>query len=161
MFFPSENELFFGAGINEKEIQLTNLDFYKILPKITKKPFKVMKYFELCSRPEVVEIPNKELVDYNIILYHYPGFIGHWTLLCMDKDLEKAYFFDPYGRDVDTQWPFPLKEMPTDNCQHDYTIQIKSITMKCLLHISILSLISYHIIKSCIDLNTYEKNQKY
>jgi hypothetical protein len=51
--------------------------------------------------------------------------------------------------------------MPTDNCQHDYTIQIKSITMKCLLHISILSLISYHIIKSCIDLNTYEKNQKY
>jgi hypothetical protein len=53
-----------------------------------------------------------------------------------------------------------LKEMPTDNCQHDCTIQIKSITMKCLLHISILSLVSYHIIKSCIDLNIYEKNQK-
>jgi hypothetical protein len=33
--------------------------------------------------------------------------------------------------------------------------------MKCLLHISILSLVSYHIIKSCIDLNPYEKNQKY
>ncbi|MCL6579597.1 MAG: hypothetical protein K6T73_09475 [Candidatus Bathyarchaeota archaeon] len=56
-----------------------------------------MKYFE---------IPTKELVDYNIILYHYPGFIGHWTLLCMDKSLQKVYFFDPYGRDVDTQWPY-------------------------------------------------------
>jgi hypothetical protein len=97
MFFPSENELFFGSGLDEKQIQLTNLDFYKILPKITKKPFKVMRYFE---------IPTKELVDYNIILYYYPGFVGHWTLLCMDKDLEKIYFFDPYGRDVDTQWPF-------------------------------------------------------
>jgi hypothetical protein len=51
--------------------------------------------------------------------------------------------------------------MPTDNCQYDCIVQIKSITMKCLLHISILSLVSYHIIKSCIDLNTYEKNQKY
>jgi hypothetical protein len=54
-----------------------------------------------------------------------------------------------------------LKEMPTDNCQHDCAIQIKSITMKCLLNIIILSLVSYHIIKSYIDLNTYEKNQKY
>jgi hypothetical protein len=33
--------------------------------------------------------------------------------------------------------------------------------MKFLLNISILSLVSYHIIKSYIDLNTYEKNQKY
>jgi hypothetical protein len=54
-----------------------------------------------------------------------------------------------------------LKEMPTDNCQYDCIVQIKSIKMKYLLHISILSLVSYHIIKSCIDLNTYEKNQKY
>jgi hypothetical protein len=51
--------------------------------------------------------------------------------------------------------------MPTDNCQYDYIVQIKSITMKCLSHISILSLVSYYIIKSCIDLNTYDKNQKH
>jgi hypothetical protein len=54
-----------------------------------------------------------------------------------------------------------LKEMPTDNCQHDYIAQFKSITMKRLSYISILSLVSYHIIESCIDLNTYEKNQKH
>jgi hypothetical protein len=97
MLFPTEAELFFGSGLDDKQVQLTNLDFYKILPKITKKPFKVMRYFEL---------PTKALVDYNIILYQYPGFVGHWTLLCMDKELQKAYFFDPYGRDVDTQWIF-------------------------------------------------------
>jgi hypothetical protein len=101
MLFPSENELFFGTGLKEnlenleKQVQLTNLDFYKIIPKLTSKPFKVIRYFEL---------PTKSLVDYNIILYHYPGFVGHWTLLC--KNDNKVYFFDPYGRDVDTQWPY-------------------------------------------------------
>jgi len=114
MFFPSEHNLYplqevlFGSGLTEKEVQLSNLDFYKILPKITKKPFNVMRYWD---------IPNKKFVDYNIILYHYPGFVGHWTLLCINKDLKKIYFFDPYGRDVDTQWPY-LKGYLENRTEH-------------------------------------------
>jgi hypothetical protein len=74
MYFPSENELFFGSGSFkqrlEKQVQLTNIDFYKILPKITKKQFIVIKYSDFFTNP-------KPLVDYNIILYHFPGFVGH------------------------------------------------------------------------------------
>lgn len=110
MFFPSESELFFGAGI-EEDVRMSNLDFNKVLPKITDKPFRVMKYWDLNQ--------NLPLEFYNIILYHYPGFVGHWTLLCMDKDLEKAYFFDPYGRNVDTQWPY-LRGY--DKYETEYTI---------------------------------------
>jgi hypothetical protein len=79
------------------EVALTNLDFYLILPKITNKRFQVMKYEEL---------NNKELRYYNIILYRIPGNIGHWTLFCIDDEKQSLYFFDPYGRDVDTQWPY-------------------------------------------------------
>jgi hypothetical protein len=96
MFFPSEGELFFGAGI-EEDVRMSNLDFNKVLPKITDKPFRVMKYFDLTQ--------NLPLEFYNIILYHYPGFVGHWTLFCVNDDKRKLYFFDPYGKDVDTQWP--------------------------------------------------------
>jgi hypothetical protein len=38
-------------------------------------------------------------------------------------------------------------------CDAFCIVQIKSITIKYLFHISILSLVSYHIIKSCIDLD--------
>jgi hypothetical protein len=79
------------------EVSLTNLDFHAILPKITSKPFQVMKYEEL---------PKKELKYHNIILYRIPGNLGHWTLLCIDDRRKALYFFDPYGRDVDTQWPY-------------------------------------------------------
>jgi hypothetical protein len=79
------------------EVALTNLDFYLIMPKITNKPFQVMKYAEL---------PNKEIKYYNIILYNIPGNVGHWTLFCVDDKERATYFFDPYGRDVDTQWPY-------------------------------------------------------
>jgi len=95
MLFPSENELFFGSGL-EEDVRMTNIDFYKVLPKITSKPFKVMKYGELKTSP---------LAYYNIILYHFPGFVGHWTLFAVDDDKGRLYFFDPYGKDVDTQWP--------------------------------------------------------
>jgi hypothetical protein len=79
------------------EVALTNLDFYAILPKITDKSFQVMKYKEL---------PKKELKYYNIILYRIPCNVGHWTLFCIDDEKRAQYFFDPYGRDVDTQWPY-------------------------------------------------------
>jgi hypothetical protein len=119
MLFPSECELFFGAGI-EEDVRMSNLDFNKVLPKITDKPFRVMKYWDLV--PSVAKqqdwdllrsdswqsqdlTQNLPLEFYNIILYHYPGFVGHWTLFCVNDDKRKLYFFDPYGKDVDTQWP--------------------------------------------------------
>ncbi|MCS7318091.1 MAG: hypothetical protein NZZ41_07310 [Candidatus Dojkabacteria bacterium] len=81
--------------ISKKEITLTNLDFHIILPKITSKSFQVMKYADL----------NKnKLKYYNIILYNYPGNVGHWTLFCFDKG--RMYFFDPYGNAPDSQWSF-------------------------------------------------------
>jgi hypothetical protein len=112
MLFPGENELFVGCGLvlNEKQVQLSNLDFYKILPKITDKPFKVMRYFELLE---------KQPSYFNIILYHFPGFTGRWVLFCVDDDKRKIYFFDPYGKGVDKQWK---KLKGYDRYEKEYTI---------------------------------------
>jgi hypothetical protein len=82
-------------GIKERDVVLTNLDLYTILPKVTNKSYQVMKYQEL---------PTRSMREINIILYNIPGYTGHWTLLYLGN--KKIYFFDPYGRMPDTQWKY-------------------------------------------------------
>jgi hypothetical protein len=174
MFFPSENELFFGCGI-EEDVRMTNVDFKNILPKITDKPFRVMRYWDLQDKTP--------LEYYNIILYHYPGFVGHWTLFVVDDDKGRLYFFDPYGKDVDTQWPnlkgyskfeksysilsniiFKYKDKGYTYTSNPYNIQGElienCITKKCLLiaENECGEIICYRIInKELTDLEFYEK----
>jgi hypothetical protein len=63
---------------------LSNIDLAKILPKITDKSWAIFKYGDLK--------PDLELPYWTIILYQYPGQIGHWCLLKCDdpmRDLGK------------------------------------------------------------------------
>jgi hypothetical protein len=105
MLYPTEGDIRL-----EKQVQLSNLDFYKILPKITDKSFQVMRYYELLE---------KQPRYFNIILYHFPEFTGHWCLFCVDDDKKKIYFFDPYGRNVDKQW---RRLKGYDRYEKEYTI---------------------------------------
>jgi hypothetical protein len=82
--------------VMSESVVLTNLDFDVILPKITNKSFKVLRYYS---------IPITKLAEYNIILYYYPGYVGHWVLLAVDEIDKNLYFFDPYGYAPDTEWP--------------------------------------------------------
>jgi hypothetical protein len=91
-------------SISEKEVVLTNLDLYAILPKITNKSYQIMRYQEL---------PNRKMKEINIILYCIPGFTGHWVFLYLGnkkaaegREQRSIYFFDPYGRMPDTQWKY-------------------------------------------------------
>lgn len=92
-----EYPTFDNEKVLEKQVTMSNFDFYKVLPKITSKPFTVMRYFEL---------PTRSLKNVNVILYNYPGYLGHWTFLCIDDKLKKIHFWDPYGRKPDDQWPY-------------------------------------------------------
>jgi hypothetical protein len=83
------------SEIKEKDVILTNLDLYIILPKVTNKSYQVMRYQEL---------PTRSMKEINVILYNIPGYTGHWTLLCLRNN--NIYFFDPYGRMPDTQWKY-------------------------------------------------------
>jgi hypothetical protein len=104
----STSRFYFGGKI--KQVALSNIDLAKILPKITDKSWSIFKYGDLKL--------DMELTYWTIILYQYPGQVGHWCLLkCIDpmRDLGKdcgytqegsLYFFDPYGNPVDKQWPY-------------------------------------------------------
>jgi hypothetical protein len=47
-----------------------------------------------------------ELPYWTILLYQYPGQIGHWTLIRCDRTKKLVYFFDPYGTPPDKQWSY-------------------------------------------------------
>jgi hypothetical protein len=62
---------FIGGKISG--IALSNIDLSNILPKVTKKPWVIMRYSDLT--------PEMELTYWTILLYQYPNQIGHWVLI--------------------------------------------------------------------------------
>jgi hypothetical protein len=75
---------------------MSNIDLARILPKVTDQTWRIHIYFDLT--------PDMELPYWTMLLYQYPGQIGYWTLVKCDNSL--IYFFDPYGKPPDSQWPY-------------------------------------------------------
>jgi hypothetical protein len=79
---------------------LSNIDIGNVLNKVTNKEYDILAYSDL------IKYRNRELPFYTIILFGYGRNIGHWTLLKVDHKNRTVYFFDPYGKPPDAQWPF-------------------------------------------------------
>jgi hypothetical protein len=72
---------------------MSNLDLQRIFPKVTDQSWSIHKYSGLT--------PNMELPYWTMLLYQYPGQIGHWTLVKCEPGV--IYFFDPYDKPPDYQ----------------------------------------------------------
>jgi hypothetical protein len=90
------SRFFIGGKITK--VELSNIDLQSLVPKVTSKPFSIHKYSDLTF--------DHEFMYWTILLYQYPGQIGHWTLLKCDRTKKLVYFFDPYGTPPDKQWPY-------------------------------------------------------
>jgi hypothetical protein len=88
----------FFIGEKITKVELSNIDLANILPKITTKSYSIHKYSDLTY--------DHVLSYWTILLYQYPGQIGHWTLIKCDPTTKVLYFFDPYGTAPDNQWPY-------------------------------------------------------
>lgn len=75
---------------------MSNLDLQIIFPKVTDQTWSIHKYSVLT--------PEMELPYWTMLLYQYPGQIGHWTLVKCEPG--QVYFFDPYGKPRGSQWPY-------------------------------------------------------
>jgi hypothetical protein len=106
------SRFFIGGKISK--VELSNIDLQSLVPKVTNKPFRILKYSDLTF--------DHQFTYWTILLYQYPKQIGHWTLIkcssnvpeghCSSNvteshcDGKSIYFFDPYGNPPDTQWPY-------------------------------------------------------
>jgi hypothetical protein len=88
------SRFFIGGKISK--VELSNIDLQSLVPKVTNKPFRILKYSDLTI--------DHQFTYWTILLYQYPKQIGHWTLI--KNDGKTIYFFDPYGNPPDTQWPY-------------------------------------------------------
>jgi hypothetical protein len=90
------SRFFIGGKISK--VELSNLDLQLLMPKVTSIPFRIMKYSDLTY--------DHPFTYWTILLYQYPGHIGHWTLIKCDPTKKLLYFFDPHGNPPDKQWPY-------------------------------------------------------
>jgi hypothetical protein len=90
------SRFFIGGKISK--VELSNIDLQSLVPKVTSKPFSIHKYSDLTF--------DHQFTYWTILLYQYPGQIGHWTLIKCDPAKKILYFFDPYGSPPDKQWPY-------------------------------------------------------
>jgi hypothetical protein len=90
------SRFFIGGKISK--VELSNIDLQTLVPKVTSKPFSIHKYSDLTY--------DHQFTYWTILLYQYPGQIGHWTLIKCDPAKKILYFFDPYGSMPDKQWPY-------------------------------------------------------
>jgi hypothetical protein len=90
------SRFFIGGKITK--VELLNIDLQGLMPKVTSKPFRILKYSDLTY--------DHEFTYWTILLYQYPRQIGHWTLIKCDASHKYLYFFDPYGTPPDKQWPY-------------------------------------------------------
>ncbi|MCS7318161.1 MAG: hypothetical protein NZZ41_07665 [Candidatus Dojkabacteria bacterium] len=82
--FDEKFLLFYKGGKFNSEVALSGRDIKNILPKISKKPFTVIFYYD---------IPEKIIEGINIILFIYQGAdYGHWCFLDVDHKQKKIYF---------------------------------------------------------------------
>jgi hypothetical protein len=90
------SRFFIGGKISK--VELSNIDLQTLVPKVTSKLFSIHKYSDLTY--------DHQFTYWTILLYQYPGQIGHWTLIKCDPAKKVLYFFDPYGSMPDKQWPY-------------------------------------------------------
>jgi hypothetical protein len=86
---------YFRGGALEK-VEMSNIDMERIVPKVTDMPYRIMEYGDLR--------PDMELPYWTVLLYQYPGQVGHWTFVRHRPGAQEIYFFDPYGLAPDQQW---------------------------------------------------------
>jgi len=91
-------EIIINPNLSNKELEFF-LDRYNI-------PGHVILYREL---PDYLKKLEEDDTLSLIIFFGFPGNIGHWCALWIDKD-GYYHFFDPYGNPPDAQWQFVYNE---------------------------------------------------
>jgi hypothetical protein len=100
-----------------ERVEMSNIDMEKILPKVTDMPYRIMKYGDLK--------PDMELPYWTVLLYQYPGQIGHWVLIRHKPGKQEIYFIDPYGLPPDHQWSWLENPQQLPEPRHVLTEIIK------------------------------------